>query len=212
MAKKAEEVISINPPNIQRVVFKIRGTAPYVQLRFSQKAKNQIHENQEKGDTGKTRARNAKDFGDLYDQAMYLSNEGWRGINAMSFRRAMIAACRLTKMDMKRAKIAIFVEADGFDKDESIPLVKITKGEPKYCEHITRNANKMPDLRVRAMWDTGWEAMLAIKFDADLFAASDIANLLLRAGMQVGVGEGRPDSTTSDGAGMGWGTFEIAND
>jgi hypothetical protein len=143
---------------------------------------------------------------------MYLSLEGWRGINAMSFRRAMIAACRLTKMDMKRCKIGVFVEADGFDRDEALPLVRITKGEPRQVEHIARNANRMPDLRVRAMWDAGWEAALTIKYDADLFAVSDVANLLMRAGMQVGIGEGRPDSSTSDGAGMGWGTFEIVND
>jgi hypothetical protein len=46
-----------------------------------------------------------------------------------------------------------------------------------------------------------------VRFDADQFTLRDIANLLLRAGMQVGVGEGRPDSKKS--CGMGWGTFEI---
>jgi hypothetical protein len=212
MAKKITEAVGISAPNIQVAEFKIRGTSPFVQLRFSQKAKKKLHDTHEGGDVGKTRKKEPKNFEGLYEEAMYFSTEGWRGVNAMSFRRAMIAACRLTKMDMKRAKMAIFIEADGYDAEEGIPLVKFIKGEPHYCEHICRNANKQPDLRVRAMWDAGWEAALRIKFDADIFGLSDVANLLMRAGLQVGIGEGRADSTSSDGAGMGWGEFEIVSD
>jgi hypothetical protein len=58
------------------------------------------------------------------------------------------------------------------------------------------------------MWRE-WGLTLKVKFDADQFSATDVTNLLLRAGLQVGVGEGRPDSRES--AGLGWGTFEIAN-
>jgi hypothetical protein len=42
-----------------------------------------------------------------------------------------------------------------------------------------------------------------------MFSLDDISNLLMRVGLQVGLGEGRPDSKKS--AGMGWGTFEISN-
>jgi hypothetical protein len=140
---------------------------------------------------------------------MYCSEDGRRGINAMSFKRAMVAACRLTKMNMKQAKLCVFVEPDGMDEFEQIPLVYFTKGEPEYREDICRNANGNPDLRVRAMWRAGWEARLRVRYDADVLTESGVANLLTRAGFQVGIGEGRPDSTKSDGAGMGWGTFEI---
>jgi hypothetical protein len=58
------------------------------------------------------------------------------------------------------------------------------------------------------MWEPGWEATVRIRFDADLFTITDVANLLRRAGLQVGVGEGRPDSKKS--AGMGWGIFDIS--
>jgi hypothetical protein len=56
------------------------------------------------------------------------------------------------------------------------------------------------------MFDT-WSATLRVKFDADQFTVTDVVNLLSRAGGQVGIGEGRPDSKES--AGMGWGTFRI---
>jgi hypothetical protein len=35
-----------------------------------------------------------------------------------------------------------------------------------------------------------------------------VTNLMQRVGLQVGIGEGRPDSRES--AGLGWGTFAIA--
>lgn len=52
--------------------------------------------------------------------------------------------------------------------------------------------------------------MLRIRFDADLFTKTDIVNLIMRVGAQVGIGEGRPDS--KDSAGMGFGLFEIITD
>ena len=56
------------------------------------------------------------------------------------------------------------------------------------------------------MW-RHWNAQLHLAWDADQFASQDVINLLARAGAQVGIGEGRPDSQSSGG--MGWGTFRI---
>jgi hypothetical protein len=200
----------VTPPKIHVAQFLIEGTAPYVQLRFSQKAKSEMRARHMGGDTGlKKKERQPKDFAALYKGATYEAVDGWHGINAMSFKSSMLSACRLTKMKMVLAKIALFIEADGFDKDDTVPLVRIIKGEPRQVEHICRNANGMPDLRVRAMWDQGWQAKLSIIFDSEILALDDVANLLMRSGMQVGIGEGRPDSTRADGSGMGWGTFKI---
>jgi hypothetical protein len=58
------------------------------------------------------------------------------------------------------------------------------------------------------MWRT-WRVELRITFDADQFTEIDVVNLMNRAGLQVGVGEGRPFSKKS--AGMGYGTFKIIN-
>ena len=52
-----------------------------------------------------------------------------------------------------------------------------------------------------------WSATVRVKFDADMFSLSDVINLFMRAGQQVGIGEGRPDSKKSHG--MGWGTFHV---
>jgi hypothetical protein len=108
---------------------------------------------------------------------------------------------------MTRAKMSLFVAADGFDKLDGTPLVRITKGKPHYVEHAVRNATGVADIRARPMWDEGWEADVTLTWDSDQFTQADVANLLLRSGMQVGIGEGRPDSKNS--AGMGWGLFQL---
>jgi hypothetical protein len=59
---------------------------------------------------------------------------------------------------------------------------------------------------VRPLWRK-WSADVRIRFDEDQFALIDVTNLLARAGVQVGIGEGRPNSRMSPG--IGWGTFEI---
>lgn len=203
--------ITIQAPRFETASFKIRGTTPYVQNKFSNKAKEQIKETQMAGSTGKKgKKREAKDFQGCYEAAIHRSNEGWVGIPAPGFRAAMVSACRLVGFQMTKAKLGFFVEPDGIDSEDGTSLVRITKGEPAYHEAAVRNETGVLDMRARPMWMPGWEAEVRIKFDADMFTLTDIANLLLRAGQQVGIGEGRPDSKNS--CGMGWGLFTIVEE
>jgi len=200
--------LSISAPNFKTAIFTIVGNAPYVQNKFSQKISDQMHDKQVAGSTAKKGAkRDGKNFEEAYQGAMHTSSDGWHGIPAPAFRNAMVSACRIVGFQMTKAKLAVFIEADGFDPDDATPLVKITKGEPKYSELPVRVANGQPDLRARPMWDVGWQAIVRVRFDADMFTLEDITNLMMRVGQQVGVGEGRPDSKNSTG--MGWGTFDL---
>lgn len=207
---RGDSALAITAPKFAVCEFKIRGTAPFVQLRFGEKAKNTMRAKQAEGSTAtKGKKREAKDFKALYEEAMYQSPEGWRGFPAPAIRKAAISACRIVGYKMTLAKLGIFTIADGFDAKDGTPLVRFTKGEPRYCESPVRNANGVADIRVRAMWDE-WEATLKVRFDSEMFTHTDVANLVARVGLQVGIGEGRPDSKNS--AGMDWGTFEIVND
>ena len=197
------------PPNFEEAEFRIIGTTPLVLNAFSAKAREQIKAKMASGQrANKERKREPKDFMAAYEGALHRSTEGWLGIPASAFRAAMISACRIVGFKMTVAKLALFVEPDGFDAVDGTPLVRITKGEPRYVEHVVRNETGVVDIRPRPMWDPGWEARVRIRWDSDQFSADDVANLLLRAGLQVGIGEGRPDSPNS--AGMGWGLFKVA--
>lgn len=203
------DTVTIAAPNFQTAAFTIEGSAPYVAHKFSQKARLTMMQKQAAGSTARgKKVREARDFEADYQSAMHVSADGWTGIPAPAFRNAMISACRAAGFVMTRAKLSVFVEPDGFDADDGTPLVRITKGEPEVHEGYARNETGVVDIRVRPMWREGWQAVVRVTFDADMLTVTDIANLLARAGLQVGVGEGRPDSKKS--AGMGWGTFRIA--
>ena len=204
------EALTIAPPNLQVAEFRIIGVAPYVQNKFSAKAREMMRQKQEAGSvSSKGKKREAKDFQACYEGAMHISEDGWHGIPAPAFRNACVSACRMAGFKMTHAKLSVFVEPDGFDSDDATPLVKITKGKPSYSEMLVKNETGVADVRPRPMWKAGWEAVVRMRYDADQFTLEDVANLLLRAGMQVGVGEGRPDSRKS--CGMGWGLFKLAD-
>lgn len=198
--------VVIEPPKFEMADIKIFGTAPYVQNKFSQKARDQMKAKHEAGSRSKKgAAREGKDFQASYEAAKHISRQGWIGIPAPSFRNAMISACRIVGFKMTLAKLSVFVEADGYDADDGTPLVKIA-GKPRIHESLVRNATGVADIRWRPMWEE-WSAVVRVRWDATQFSAQDVVNLLARAGSQVGIGEGRPDSKASNG--MGWGMFEV---
>lgn len=207
MAKQQKErEIMISPPNFKTAHFKIVAKTPLVMHKFSQKTRNELKEKYMAGSkANKGKKREAKNFEAEYEQAIHRSESGWIGFPASGFRKSMISACRVAGFKMTHAKLAIFVEHDGIDSDEGTPLVRIN-GEPKVLESLTRVGMNKPDVVWRPIFKD-WSAELRIRYDADLFSAEDVANLLMRAGLQVGIGEGRPDSPMS--AGMDWGMFEL---
>lgn len=206
----ATQHLVIQAPNFGMALIRIRGNAPLVQNKFSAKAREAMVKKQQAGSvTKKGVKRDPKNFQEQYEGRMHLSKEGWHGIPAPSFRAAMISACRLVGFKMTIAKLSVFVKADGFDVDDNTPLVKITKGKPRVLESIVKLANESTDVVWRPCFDE-WEALVRVKFDADQFTASDVVNLMHRAGEQVGIGCGRPDSSMSTG--LGWGTFDVLNE
>ena len=205
-----EEVVQIKPANIQTVIFTVTGTAPYVQHAFSGSKREEIMRTQAAGAQARSRRkREPKDFEALFQGAIHYSEDGWIGIPAPAFRSCMIHACRLCGFKMTIAKLAIFIEPDGFDREDGTPLVKIDGPDPERHEASVRNATGVIDIRVRPMWRKWGVAELRVRFDADLFSVSDVANLLNRGGLQVGIGEGRPGSKSSHG--QGWGTFQTTD-
>lgn len=204
---ETSKTVAIKPPNFQSATFRIHGTAPLVIHRFSAKTKAQMKEKMETGKAATSRkTREAKDTDDVFNEARYVSRQGWDGFQASSIRNAMISACRLVGFKMTLAKLSVFVVADGWDMAEpQIPLIRI-EGEAVKQEDMARVETGQPYVTVRAAYHD-WGACIRIRWDADQFTIDDVTNLLARVGQQVGVGEGRPDSKNS--AGMGWGLFEL---
>lgn len=206
MSVTKSSVVSISAPKIQTAHFTLIGTSPLVQARFSAKAKQAMMAKMEAGSTSRgKKVREARDFDQDCKDAMHVGVDGRPGVPAGAFRNAMISACRLVGFKMTLAKLSVFVEADTFDAVDGVPLVHIN-GDWERLDMNTRNATGVIDIRVRPMWRE-WSMNLRVKFDEDQFTLTDVSNLLMRAGVQVGIGEGRHDSKSSTG--LGFGCFKI---
>jgi len=207
MTKTAEapQALVIKAPNLQTVLVRITGKTPYMQHRFSKKA--EIMAKQQEGSTGKGKKKHAaRDFEADFVAAQHKSADGWFGIPAPAFRAALISACRLVGFQMTKAKLSVFVESDGECERDGTPLVRLMADAPEMSTLAVRNETGVVDIRARPLWRK-WGADVRLMYDADQFTVTDVVNLLMRAGLQVGIGEGRPDSKKS--AGMGYGLFTV---
>lgn len=213
---KPEKTIIVAPPkpalisapkfSILTVPIKNAPGAPLVINAFSAKARAIMREAQEAGSVGrKKKIKDPKNFQELFNGARHISRDGWDGATCATFRNAMISACRLVAFKMTIGKLSLFVEADGNSAADGTPLVRI-HGDPVPFEAPVRNASGVADIRIRPRWDA-WSADLRVRFDTEQFSPEDVINLLVRAGTQCGIGEGRPDSSNSFG--QGWGLFEL---
>ena len=208
-APKPTPPTQIKAPRMAVIAVPIQGMSgsPLVINAFSAKAREVMREKQTQGSLGgKAKGkRDPKDFDALYNSARHISRDGWDGMNAATIRNAAISACRLVGFKMTIGRLSLFTEADGISASDGTPLIRI-HGDPVPYEAMVRNQTGVADIRIRPRWDE-WSAMLRIRFDQDQFSDEDIVNLLYRAGTQCGIGEGRPDSSSSNG--LGWGLFEI---
>lgn len=202
------KAIAIKAPKFEVIEVMIEGTAPLVIARFSKKA--ELMAKMAEGSTAKSKKnREARDYDAEADAARYYnSTKEWEGFHAGSVRAASISACRLVGFKMTLAKLSVFILQDDFDQEYKTPLVRIY-GESETDTSHTRNATGVVDVRARPMYKK-WASKLRVRYDADQFTSADVYNLLSRVGIQVGIGEGRPDSKSS--AGCGWGTFRIVPD
>jgi hypothetical protein len=202
VAKQQTTSVSISAPRIETATFRLIGTSPLVQARFSAKAKQMMMDKMAAGSTSKgKKVREARDFDQDCLNAMHIGVDGQAGVPAGAFRNAMISACRLVGFKMTLAKLSVFVQADTFDAVDGVPLVHLN-GKWERLDMHTRNATGVVDIRVRPMWREWW-IDLRVQFDAEQFTLTDVSNLLMRAGVQVGIGEGRHDSKSSTGLGFG---------
>ena len=207
--KPVASIVQITPPKLETHCFHVVGTAPLVINRFSAKAQQQMMETMLLGSAGKKKSnvKPPRDFEADFKGAIHFSTEEWCGYHAGGIRAALIDSCRLVGFVMTRAKLGIFVEADGYDKLDGAPLVRIIGDDPEQTTHHVRIGMDQTDIRIRPMWRE-WAMDIRLTFDTEMFTLADVTNLLMRVGVQCGLGEGRPNSSKSTG--MGWGTFKIA--
>ena len=228
MQNKKEAIdIRLNKLNVKTVSINIRGfDGPLVVHHWGEKAIKEML-----GAQMSTKAKGPKEKKDPrkdFLSSLYFIGTGKEekpryGFPASAFKSAMVRATKLLKdtkqlkLDMIAAKQILFVCSDGQENKEisidlptgekftnilNTDLVEIF-GEPTSRMDMVRLSNGSADIRFRAEFKK-WNATLRIQYLPDVLDEETVANLLYRAGMTVGIGEGRPERGD-----MGWGRFEI---
>jgi hypothetical protein len=195
--------------NWQEVAVTVRGVTPLLICRFSAKAKRQMLEGMQEEAGKEKKERPPLDPLEEFEGLRYREKDaGWDGINILSFKGAMVEACRQFRgLPMTKAKQLVRIEAEGYDEDGT-PLARILGPAPTVFDHpvrIGKGSNKTAMPRFRPMFFP-WTVHLRIKFNATVFKPQHLINLLAFAG-DGGVGDWRPSSPNNNCG--SYGVFEI---
>lgn len=190
----ASQSISVELPrlNIQTLEVTLIGDTPLIVHRWSEKAKKAMLDKQMKK---AKQAKEAKDPEQDFRESLYVLEDGTFGFPAIGFKAAAVTACTsiggITKVAARQA-----FHVDG-------EYVVIRGSEPSMREDMVRIAMGTADIRYRGQFDPWW-TVLTIKYNANVFSAEQLMNMLNTAGFAVGVGEWRPEK---DGQ---YGRFHVA--
>lgn len=190
----AEMKIEIPAPNIQRIAVNIKGVTPLIYHKWDEKAIKMIEDKQQKKATKGREARNPEQE---YENSFYYDVDGNIAFPARNIKQAIVGSARfLPDVKMTILRGAIFVKGD---VDGMIP---VTYKEKRMRTDMVTVGMGSADVRYRGEL-TDWAMEFLIEFDADLMSASQVVNLLQRAGFSQGLGEWRPEKNGDNG------TFEV---
>lgn len=192
MAAPKSTTIELPPLNIQTVNFILVGDSALIVHAWSEKAKRQMLDKQMKK---ASKAKEAKDPEADYQACFYKTETGGYGFPAIGIKSAMVGACRFVDMKMTEARGAFHIDA------EMVPVF----GDPRPREDMVRVGMGTADIRYRPEFPD-WRIPLAVKFNASVISAEQIANLLNTAGFAIGIGEWRPEKNGS------FGRFHVAGE
>jgi hypothetical protein len=180
--------VILERPEIIHIEIPIRGTAPLICHRWSEKAKKEILDKHMKK---ASKGRDAKDPERDYQESLYKLPGDKFGFPSIAFKAAMVRAGTYADMKMTFLRGAFHLNSE---------FVEI-QGVPRMREDMVR-VSMTVDIRYRGEFPE-WQAILPISYNAKAISLEQIFNLVMIAGFAVGVGEWRPER---DGQ---FGTFEL---
>jgi len=176
----------------------IKGTAPLIVHRWSEKARQMMLDSQQ----GKKTPKVHKDPQADYESSMYRLADGGHGFPVMGFKAATVKGGgrlfgKSVKMTELRQLFTFIPDGIGTDGTQ---LARI-QGEPTMREDMVRVGMGTADIRYRAEY-RDWSALLRIEFVPSIIDLESVV-ALVDAGGTNGVGEWRPEKSGS------YGTYEV---
>lgn len=191
-----EKSIVLKPINIQTMQLEIIGDTGLIVHAWSEKAKKEMLEKQQKKKTTKD-IRNPKKE---YEECFYYLDDGSYGFPAAAIKMAMVNMAHKDK-GIEKTLIRKSVRVIGTPNKKGDILLKI-KGKPIMREDMVTIGMGSSDLRYRPEFPK-WSMQVEIQYNADDILPDTIVNLLEHAGFGSGIGEWRPERNGQ------YGTFHV---
>lgn len=145
-------------------------------------------------------------------ESLYYLDTGKYGFPATAIKNAMVTACTSAQKEITKvaAKQSFYVKgeaghmigASGFETP--VDMVPVVSPNPPSMREDAVRIGMTSDLRYRGQF-TPWAMIVEIIYNQSVVTQSTVLNLLDIAGMQVGVGEWRPERNGN------YGLFRIAD-
>lgn len=196
-APEPEPILKFDRIGTEILEVPIRGTAPLVVHRFSEKAKREMLD----AARGKKTPRTPKDPDAEYEAAFYRLKDGGNGFPALAFKAATVGGARFfgNQITMTALKQFIFFSGEpGQDGHQYVPII----GKPTMREDVVRVGRGGTDLRYRPEFSE-WSSILTVTYVKSMLTRDSLLSLIDAGGMGIGVAEHRPEK------GGDWGTYEI---
>lgn len=179
-------------------VVEIKGTAPLIVHRWSEKARTMMLDAQQ----GRKTPKQLKDPQADYESSMYKFEDGSAGFPVMAFKSATVKGGgrlfgKAVKMTELRQLLIFLANGVGTDGTQLVSI----KGEPTMREDMVRVGMGTADIRYRAEY-RDWTAQLRIEFVPSVIDFDSVV-ALVDAGGTNGIGEWRPEKSGS------YGTYEV---
>ena len=205
MAKATDDAVVIPKISALRriedmvLIARIEGTTPVIPHKWSEKAIRQMAAKQQSEDATARQPRKPKNpEQEAIDSCYWIDGQG--AIPAVSFKAAMVGACRFFDgITMVMAKLLFYVE--GYGPEQLVPI----GAEKTMREDTPRNSNGGVDLRYRFQF-TPWGAELRVHYLPSMINVDSVIALLDAAG-KGGVGDWRPSSPKSSTG--SYGQFQV---
>jgi len=183
---------------------KEKAGSPLVVHNFSEKAKQQIRDKQQKKAKKASEQRNPKEE---FLANRYVDAKGRECVPVAAVKKAIICAATAFSKDLKKVALrqAIFVDSLESPGSMLAPL-HLADGSPAVGamreDAVTIGIN-IRGLAYRPEYPT-WKIGLRIEFNNRLVSLEQLLALIDQAGWGVGICEGRPERSSA----LGWGRFE----
>ena len=199
MAVTASTTIKLQRIKREVAEVEIKGTAPLIVHRWSEKARQMMLDAQQ----GRKSPKEPKDPQVDFESSMYRFEDGGHGFPIMAFKSATVKGGarvfgKAVKMTELRQVFTFLADGVGVDGTQ---LARIVGPEPVMREDMVRVGMGTADIRYRAEY-RDWSAVLRIEYVPSVIDLSSVI-ALVDAGGTNGVGEWRPEKSGSNG------TYEV---